>query len=315
VVFLTPTSGLVAFAVILPLAAFVVAERRAARVRRALNLRDRPLVARLPVVLAILAFAALLGAATAQPVVERSRYHYARKDAAAFFVIDTSRSMLAREGPKASDRFDRARAAALRLRFAIPDVRVGLASITDRVLPHLFPTIDLDAFVATLDRSISVDRPPPSSLSELRSTDYGALSGLANQNFFPVQTRHRLVVVLTDGETIPVTATYLRDLYDIAPRMRVIFVRFWSETERVYGSNGRPEPQYRPDPSSGAQLARIATTMGDKFFNERRLGDAISVDDRQAADGARSLRRPRRVHPARVPPLAPEPLTRRVSRR
>jgi von Willebrand factor type A domain len=285
--FLSPRSALVGLAVVVPLAAFVLLELRAQRVRRALRLRDQPLLARLPVVLALVAFAALLAAASAQPVVERAKTRYARTDAAAFIVLDTSRSMLARESPGKPERFERARAAALRLRFAVPDVRVGLASITDRVLPHVFPTTDLDPFVATLDRSVAVNRPPPSSASELRSTDFGALSALANQNFFPKHTRHRLVVVLTDGESIPVTATYLRDLYNIAPRVRVIFIRFWSETERVYGAKGRPEPQYRPDPASGTQLARVATTMGGKFFGEHQIGGAIATERRYLGRGKR----------------------------
>jgi von Willebrand factor type A domain len=299
--FLTPRAALVGLAVVLPLAALVVIELRSGRLRGELGLQAKRRLSHLPIVLSIVVFAGLIAAASAQPVVERTATRYARTDAEAFIVVDTSRSMLAKEGPGKPTRFERAREAALELRSAIPDVPVGLASMTDRVLPHVFPTTDGDAFNATLDRSLAVDRPPPSSSSELRSTDYGALSALANQNFFPKRVRHRLVVVLTDGESIPVTATYLRDLYHIPPPIKIVFVRFWSETERVYRSNGKPEPQYRPDPASGAELARVASTMGGRLFGEHQLAAAIRAERADLARGRRI-----KIHNARRPmPLAP----------
>jgi hypothetical protein len=285
--FLSPKAALVGALVLLPLAAFLVVELRAARVRGELRLRGESLVVRLPVALAILAFAACLAIASAQPVVERTSTTLARTDAAAFVVIDTSRSMLATEGPGRPIRFARAKQAALRLRGAIPDVPVGLASITDRVLPHLFASTDIDAFRATLERSIGVNRPPPSSASDIRTSDFGSLSALANQNFFARRVRHRVVIVLTDGETVPVSETYLRDLYDVGPDIQTIFVRFWSSTERVYGKKGKPEPQYRPDPASGSQLAKIASTMGGRLFGEREIGAAIRAERRYVGRGNR----------------------------
>jgi von Willebrand factor type A domain len=285
--FLTPTAALIGVVVLVPLAAFLVVEMRAGRVRAALRLRSGSLAGRLSVAAAILLLAACVSVASAQPVVQRRSTTYARTDAAAFVVIDTSRSMLATEGPGKPVRFARAKAAALRLRAAIPDVPVGLASITDRVLPHVFATTDADAFRATLERSIGINRPPPSSASDIRTTDFGALSALANQNFFARPVRHRVVIVLTDGETIPVTATYLRDLYDIGPDIRTIFVRFWSSTERVYRKNGKPEPQYRPDPASGRVLQSIASTMGARLFSEHELGAAIRMERRDVGRGVR----------------------------
>src|SRR2546423_621322 len=140
--FLTPRAALVGLAVVLPLAAFVIVELRSGRLRGELRLQAKRRVSHLPIVLSIVVFAALIAAASAQPVVERTATRYARTDAEAFILVDTSRSMLATEGPGKRTRFERAREAARELRAAIPEVPVGLASMTDRVLPHVFPTTD-----------------------------------------------------------------------------------------------------------------------------------------------------------------------------
>ena len=62
-------------------------------------------------------------------------------------VLDTSRSMLASASPGAPTRFERAVGFGAALRSRVGDVPFGLASFTDRVLPHLFPTLDGQASV------------------------------------------------------------------------------------------------------------------------------------------------------------------------
>jgi hypothetical protein len=69
ITFLTPAAGLVAFAAILPLVAFVRTERRAERVRSLLRLAAPGGSPRLTVA-AIVAVALLVGIAAAQPVIE-----------------------------------------------------------------------------------------------------------------------------------------------------------------------------------------------------------------------------------------------------
>ena len=69
--------------------------------------------------------------------------------------------MLARVGAGAPTRFERATAIAGTLRDAIPTAAVGIASLTDRVLPHVFPTQDRADFDVTLREAIAVQRPPP----------------------------------------------------------------------------------------------------------------------------------------------------------
>ena len=103
----------------------------------------------------------LLGLAAAQPLVERTSDRKVRSDAEAYVVLDVTRSMLARPSLRGQMRIERAKRAAEQLRASLPDVKVGVASITNRVLPHLFPSADQDVFRATLSKALGVDRPAP----------------------------------------------------------------------------------------------------------------------------------------------------------
>ena len=151
---------IVAVGVLVPLAAYALLERRARRVSRTLRLTPPALRTRIGVPVAITAVAAFVGIAAAQPVVSGTRTRVGRGDAEVFFLFDTSRSMLAKQGPSGLGRLERAKALALQLRQSIGDVPVGIVSLTDRVLPHLFPTLDAQVFVSTLRDSIGIaDRP------------------------------------------------------------------------------------------------------------------------------------------------------------
>ena len=228
------------------------------------------------------ALAALVALGAAQPVIETSQARSARTDAEIIFVLDISRSMLAAAGADAPTRFARARDAAKRLRAATPDVPAGVASFTDRVLPHLFPTADRGSFDLAVERGVAIDRPPPSG-DALRSTSFLALAALAEQDFFSATARRRIAVILTDGESTPVTPAYLRDLFQSAG-IDALFVRFWAENERVYSPRGVPEP-YRPDPASSAELATIARTMGGQVFTEADVAAAAEMQRELAGRG------------------------------
>ena len=93
--FLTPLGGLLALTAIVPAAALALASRREHRGTRALGLPLPPRTRRLPLVLAVAAVPALLGLAATQPVLRSTTAVELRTDAEVFFVIDTSRSMLA----------------------------------------------------------------------------------------------------------------------------------------------------------------------------------------------------------------------------
>jgi hypothetical protein len=80
-------------------------------------------------------------------------------------------------------------------------------------------------------------------------------------------SRKRLVVVLTDGETQPVSGSRLARVFGTPPVTHVVFVHFWSADERVF-TEGAPEPQYRPDRSSRAVLDSLAETVSGNTFSE-----------------------------------------------
>jgi hypothetical protein len=281
VTFLSPFGGLVALAVVVPLVAFAVAERSRRRVAAALALPETRSVSRAAVTTALLLIAALLGLAATQPTLVNKSARKVRSDAAAFFVIDTSRSMLASSSATSPNRFERAQAFAVQLRAKLPDVRVGLASMTDRVLPHLFVSADREAFDATMQKTIGIERPPPTDGFNTVITTLGALTRVATDNFFPAESRRRLLVVLTDGESNRFVDSSVGALFKRRPVVKTIYVRFWGPREHVYLPNGEPDPAYRLDPSSSATIEHIA---------EATDGIAIEGEDvGAAADAARSM--------------------------
>ena len=301
--FLTPLGALLALACLLPLAALAHIRERARRSRRAIGLTQPPLRSYLVPVTALVSMAGLLGLAAAQPVLERSTTHRVRTDAEVFFVLDTTRSMLARPSPGAAPRIERAKAAAETVRNAIPGVPAGLASVTDRTLPHLFPSADEDLFRATLDRAIGVERPPPVHTLRTRATQLEALSAVATRGFFSPTTRKRLLFVLTDGETLPATRLRLGPLFLRPPAIETVFLHLWSSDERVF-TRGVAEPGYRPDRSARETLDRLATEIGGSVLSEDNLGAAARTARDLVGSGPSVVRGERRWHVALAPYLA-----------
>ena len=119
----------------------------------------------------VIATGALLGVAAAQPVVEQTRTA-PRAPTPRRSSSSTSRGRcwpaVALDG---EERIDRAKRIAQEIRSSLAEIRFGVVSITDRMLPHLFPSADGDVFDATLERSLGIEQPPPrSSLRRARPT-------------------------------------------------------------------------------------------------------------------------------------------------
>ena len=223
---------------------------------------------------AIVAFAALVGAAAAQPVAETQTDRRVRSDAEAWFVVDTSRSMLASASSTAPTRFTRARRAAIALHARLADVPAGIVSFTDRGVPNLFPTVSQQAFAATALQSLAIERPPPGVSIGTRSTSFDGLAQLAYDGYFAAPTRRRLVVVLTDGESRPFS---VRQTARAFPRRlyRVIVLRFWNGKERVWRLDGSAE-QYLPERGSTIDVGRLARATGGGVYDEAALGDVAA---------------------------------------
>jgi von Willebrand factor type A domain len=279
--FLTPLAGLVTLAAVVPLVAFVRSEQRAARVREILRLAPPGGSQRLTVA-AIVVVAVLVGIGAAQPVLEETREERARLDAQAFFVLDTSRSMLAASEPGDPTRFERARESAIRFRDGIATVPVGLASVTDRVLPLVFPTANRETFETTLRLALDVDRPASSEADDVRATEFSALTAVGDRNFFR-GSRRRLAVVFTDAETTNFNPRPIREAFNVG-NVDLIVVRISQPGERVFGPEGAPEP-YEPDPNSAAAAQRLAGAVGGEAFDEDELDDAIGAARRAVGEG------------------------------
>jgi hypothetical protein len=272
---LTPLGGLVALLAVLPLAAAVLAHGRTGSVRRALGLPSPERRAELMPPSLAAAGVVLLGLAAAQPALIRSSSPRVRRDAQAFFVLDTSRSMAASSSPTAPTRLDRAANAAVRLRAAIPQVESGVLTLTDRVLPDLLPVADLQGFNGVVQRAVRIESPPPRG-SSVRATSYGALADIASGNDFSPTASRRIVVLLTDGESNPLQSGELAGQLASGRGYRFVAVRFWRSNESVYGAEGKVEAAYRPDPSGRTTMRDLAATLGGRSFEEGEVGAAAA---------------------------------------
>ena len=282
--FLTPLGALFVLAAAIPAAALLLTERRAAAVRRVLRVHGPGRRALLPVVLALLLLPALVAVAAAQPVVVRQESVSQRADAQAFVLFDTSLSMDASSGPGQPTRLARAKRLALRLEHAMPDLPFGIASMTDRSLPNLMPTVDRTLFDRTVQQSIGIDRPPPSQVHQGRATTFDALAPVVQSNFYSTGVQRRLLVVFTDGESAKMSPLLRLELQR---RVTPVFVHVWADGERIYGKGGKPDPNYVSDPLSTGDLSKLATLANGEAVSEQQFGQLLR-DSRNAVGDAQT---------------------------
>jgi hypothetical protein len=277
--FVTPLAGLVALLVFLPLGALLFAEQSLAALCDRLGIRPPGRRGAVTMGVAFVLFAVFVGLAAAQPVVSSRQGIAGRVDAETFFIFDVSRSMSARSGPTDPTRLGRARDAAKRLRNDLGNVPVGVASFTDRLLPHLFATVSANTLLATMDRAIGVDRPPAGlPWGDNLGTKLGSIGDIATAGYFSPESRHRAAVVFTDGETLPDDISTLSKRLEEG-NVRLFFVRLWDVNERVY-ERGLVNTAYVPDPTSESQLDDLAGQLGARVFTPEQI-DAAARDIRE----------------------------------
>ena len=283
VAFLTPKAAAVGLVALLALAAFAVGEYRSRRACAALGLRPRTARSTLVEASALAAIAGFVSLAATQPVVSAVGESRGRADAEVIVVMDISRSMLAQSGRANPTRLDRAKVLAKDLRAGLPEFRVGIASLTDRVLPHLFPSVSTNAFTSTVDRAIGIERPPPDRRARARATALGALPDIGRLNYFSRSARRRVAVVFTDGESIAIGLGTFRARF-LSARIALVLVHVWGPDERVYLPDGTTE-RYRPDPASRVALERVATAVDGAVFAEDQLPQTRAVVRRLLGEG------------------------------
>ena len=272
--FLTPIAALFCLLAVVPLAVAVSRRRRAERVQRALGLERDGRRRWLVLAGCLAAVPILVGIAAAQPVVTSARTVPQRSDAEVFVVVDTSRSMLASSSSGEPTRFERAQAEAIALQEKLGDVPLGIASLTDRVLPHLFPTVDQRVYRETAREAVGIERPPPSTSFGTNVTTLDALGAVPTLGYFPPSAKKRALVVFTDGESQPVST--LAGDFAREPHIDVTFIRIGDRSERIWES-GVAEAGYESDPRAEAMLAAAATAVRGRVLDEGHVSEAAAA--------------------------------------
>ena len=282
--FLSPRGGWLALVALVPLAVLAVSTLRIERIARALRLPRASRRAALVPAALVAAACVFIGIAAAQPAWSSTERHRVRTGSQVFFVVDVSRSMAAAEGASGTPRLTRARAAVVRLRGAVPAVPAGLAGLTDRVLPYLFPTLDEQAFAATVARSVLIESPPPQQVST-NATSFDALASLARDGFFGRSATRRTCVLVTDGETRSYSPVAVVGALEGPRGCRLLVVRIGTAAERVFGADGSPEATYAPDPGAADKTRSLAEAAGGEAFSEDELPAAVAALERAADVG------------------------------
>ena len=299
--FLTPLGGLVALAALIPLAALVAGGRRVAAVRSGLGL-TAPARSSMARGAAGVAAIAVLALAATQPALSDVVTARTRTNVEVLFVLDTSRSMAASASADSPTRLERAELAAARLRAAIPTVPSGIATFTDRVLPDLLPVTDVAAFDSVLTQAVAIESPPPVETLGVRVTNYLGLEDIGSGNYFDSGVARRVVVLLSDGESLPFDPRQVAGQLSRASGYRFLAIRLWAPDEGVYGANGRRDRGYHPDPAGKLLLAQLARALGGRSYEEAGLGEAADYLHQVVGSG-RTVPTPRRA--ASVRTLAP----------
>lgn len=260
-------------------------EARARAARRFLGLGQPGIRKRIPGLAALVAIPCLLAVGLAQPIVRYTGADRVRLDTEAYYFFDVSRSMLARSSRNGPSRLDRAKSIAERVHDRLTNLPSGVGTLTDRVLPNLFPTGNDEVFTATVDRTLGIDEPPPRGYDPV-GTLFAAFDTLGSGTFYRQGVRHRLAIVLTDGESRPFDAVDLRETLALAPRVTFLIVRIGNANERVYNADGTPEKGYVADRSSMVRTAQLARATAGKVFAEGDLNGVITAVRRSIGSGA-----------------------------
>jgi predicted transcriptional regulator len=286
VTFLSPEAALIGLAVAVPILALAWAESRA-RIARAVLRLPAPLTRGWAYVIAIALFAIFVAVGAAQPVLERERVRPVRSDAEVFFVFDTTRSMAAASSADSATRFERARNIATDMRTSLRELRVGVASMTDRLLAHLFPSPSVQSFQLTLEKTLGVERPASVQRGNGLGTSLGAFIGIPDQQYFDNRARFQVLVVFTDAESRPFNPALLRASFRKS-RIKTVLVRIGSGDERVY-ENGVQDVRYRPQASAAQLAATFAEATRGELFEEEEVSAAVrAVRSAAGRGGSRS---------------------------
>jgi hypothetical protein len=272
---LSPLGALFGLAAVVPLAALFWVERTSQRVRALLGLGSDPVRPSIAVAGSLVAVPILLAVALAQPVVRYTGAHLVRTDAEAFYVFDVSRSMLAAASPESPRRFGQAVETAKRLHQRLADIPSGVATMTDRVVPSLFPTGNDEVFNATVEDALAAGQPPPRGYDDV-GTLFAAVDTFASGTFFSRTTKHRVAIVLTDGESRPFDVPLLEQTLALGPPVTFVVLRFGSTRDRVW-QEGKPIAGFRPTTTGEQRTAELVRATGGTEVRPRDTDRVVRV--------------------------------------
>jgi len=77
--------------------------------------------------------------------------------------------------------------------------------------------------------------------------------------------------VFTDGESVTSYPASVAAAFGGRQPIQTIFVRVWDAADRIYFSDGRPDPNYRPDPTSERILQNLARVLNGRVYSESQI--------------------------------------------
>ena len=182
------------------------------------------------------------------------------------------------------------------MRQAFPQVPTGIASLTNRVLPYVFPTTSDGALEEVLHRGYGIERPPPEVTSGEEISTFDALDDVAHHDFYGAQVKKRVLLVLSDAETLPFRIKHVGVDLERAG-IRTVVVRFWRPDERIFRLDNRTE-RYRP---SAPHELDVLRARGWTAFDETQFAAVRQVVAGTVGHGPRAHRRARAARPAGRP--------------
>ena len=180
------------------------------------------------------------------------------------------------------------------MRSELPEIPSGLATLTDRALPSLFPVEDQPTFDSAT-RALVLEQPPPQGSGSSTATTFAPLADLGRKGYFSPGVQKRLVVLVTDGESVPFDAN---DVADGLHGASLVVLRVGNAGERVYRPDGHPEA-YRPHQTTA--LGTLVSATGGRVFGEGSTDAAVAAARAALGDGPTAVRGRTR----KTTPLAP----------
>jgi hypothetical protein len=212
-----------------------------------------------------------------------------RADAEAYLFVDDSASMLASASASAQTRLQQARTAAERFaRELPPDLPLGAGALPQAPLPLTAPIGDRQLFIATINRQTVPGTQPEQYYGGVTATDFSNLSLLTSARFFLRESKHRIVIVLTDAEGPSFDSTAVAATLEKA-HIKLVVVRFGSSRDHFWlhppGRSPVTLAKFVPDVSDLGELRLLSSETGGSFYDHSQVDAAIRKVDRLVGHG------------------------------